>query len=86
MLNIFFQNASIHYWLEKGCPSKKINLGLAIYGRSFTLTNDSVTTDVGAETSGGGLGIENRFLFNEYTSICYFSWTIYKRKWYFSIF
>ncbi|CAF0746969.1 unnamed protein product [Rotaria sp. Silwood1] len=48
-------NTSIHYWLSKGCSANKLNLGLAMYGRSFTLTNDSNSISVGTETIGGGL-------------------------------
>jgi GH18 family chitinase len=47
--------------LKKGCPAKKLNLGLAAYGRSFTLSNDSTSVSIGAESIGGGLGIENLF-------------------------
>ena len=37
-----------------------MNLGLAIYGRSFTLKNNSNSIDVGTATNGGGLGMKNR--------------------------
>jgi len=42
--------------LSKGCPAKKLNLGLATYGRSFTLSPDSTSVSVGTETTGAGLG------------------------------
>ncbi|CAF4641479.1 unnamed protein product [Rotaria sp. Silwood2] len=48
-------NTSIHYWLSKGCSPNKLNLGLALYGRSFTLGNDSNSVSVGTETIGAGL-------------------------------
>ncbi|CAF3191271.1 unnamed protein product [Rotaria socialis] len=48
-------NTSIHYWLSKGCPANKLNLGLALYGRSFTLANGTDSVSIGTETSGRGL-------------------------------
>lgn len=32
-------DAAVNYWLGQGCPSTKINLGLATYGRAYTLAN-----------------------------------------------
>jgi len=43
--------------LNKGCPANKINLGLAMYGRSFTLANNSDSTTIGSRVIGSGLGI-----------------------------
>jgi chitinase len=34
-------NTSIHYWLERGCPSKKILLGLPTYARAFKIIKRS---------------------------------------------
>ncbi|CAF0741823.1 unnamed protein product [Didymodactylos carnosus] len=47
-------NSSIYYWLERGCPAEKMNIGLAIYGRTFTISNESSTVTIGSESIGGG--------------------------------
>jgi len=36
-LNVDF---AINYWIKKGAPKDKLNLGIATYGRSFTLANE----------------------------------------------
>ncbi|CAF1245074.1 unnamed protein product [Adineta ricciae] len=46
-------NSSISYWINHGCPPSKMNLGLALYGRSFTLS-DHQNTSIGAKTIEGG--------------------------------
>ena len=38
-----------------------MNLGLAAYGRSFTLSNDSTSISIGTESIGGGFGIDKSF-------------------------
>uniref|UniRef100_A0A3Q3NHA9 Acidic mammalian chitinase n=1 Tax=Mastacembelus armatus TaxID=205130 RepID=A0A3Q3NHA9_9TELE len=43
---------AMKYWQEQGAPTQKLNLGLAAYGRSFTLSSSS--TDVGAPANGTG--------------------------------
>uniref|UniRef100_A0AAQ6IJI0 GH18 domain-containing protein n=1 Tax=Anabas testudineus TaxID=64144 RepID=A0AAQ6IJI0_ANATE len=43
---------AMQYWRNQGAPSQKLNLGLAAYGRSFTLA--SAMTGVGAPASGPG--------------------------------
>lgn len=35
---------------------EKLNLGVAAYGRSFTLVNDSNSVSIDTDTIGGGLG------------------------------
>lgn len=64
-------NSSVSYWLEHGAPATKINLGMAFYGRSFTLRSAS-ENGVGAPTSGPGQGgpytYESGFL--GYNEIC----------------
>ena len=56
----------MHYWLDKGCSAEKLNLGLAAYGRSFTLANDSISVSVGTDSTGGGLGREISLQFLKY--------------------
>lgn len=48
-------NDSIHHWLKHSCSPSKINLGLALYGRSFTLMNNSNSINIGTKAIGGGL-------------------------------
>nr|XP_040222382.2 chitinase-3-like protein 1 [Anopheles coluzzii] len=45
--------AVITYWLSKGAPASKLNLGIPLYGRTFKLTNP-VVNGVGAPVSGVG--------------------------------
>ena len=49
-LNVDF---ALNYWINGGFPSQKINLGLALYGRTFTLV-DSSKTGLGAPAKGAG--------------------------------
>ncbi|KAI9586702.1 probable chitinase 10 [Glossina fuscipes] len=35
----FNTNFSINYWIQKGAPSRKLVLGMPLYGQSFTLEN-----------------------------------------------
>ncbi|CAF0752708.1 unnamed protein product [Rotaria sordida] len=46
-------NSSIYYWINQGCAASKINLGLALYGRSFTLASTQ-NTSIGASIVDGG--------------------------------
>nr|XP_019543590.2 chitinase-3-like protein 1 [Aedes albopictus] len=46
-------NSSVNYWLSQGAPAWKIMLGVAFYGRSFTLRSNN-EHGVGAPTSGPG--------------------------------
>lgn len=47
-------DAALKYWLTQGCPPEKLVLGLPLYGRTFTLTDNNVN-GVGAPASGAGL-------------------------------
>lgn len=42
----------MQYWRDQGAPTEKLNMGLAAYGRAFTLFSNS--SDVGAPASGPG--------------------------------
>ena len=44
---------AVNYWISQGCPASKIILGLATYGRSFTLANSN-NNGLSAPTSGAG--------------------------------
>ncbi|CAH1795273.1 unnamed protein product [Owenia fusiformis] len=41
------------FWVFKGCPKRKLVIGLGTYGRSFTLTNEE-DHELGAKALGGG--------------------------------
>ena len=46
-------DSSVKYWIAAGAPKNKLVLGLASYGRSFTLSNPSSNT-LGSSASGAG--------------------------------
>ncbi|KAM9856164.1 chitotriosidase-1-like [Aulostomus maculatus] len=46
-------DAAMKYWQSKGAPAEKLNLGVATFGRSFTLSN-STDNGVGAAANGPG--------------------------------
>lgn len=52
MLNVEY---TINYYLSLGFPSSKINIGLANYGRSYTLSN-SLQNSLNSPISGPGSG------------------------------
>ncbi|KAG5871545.1 hypothetical protein JTB14_035515 [Gonioctena quinquepunctata] len=70
----------IEYWLYKGADPAKINLGIASYGRVFTLA-DPNNTQLYAPTLGGGLPgpYTNQTGFLGYNEICeyHLDWTYY---------
>lgn len=49
MIQIYvsFQEWSANYWASLGAPKEKLIIGLATYGRTFTLKNEN-DTDLGA--------------------------------------
>ncbi|XP_050746266.1 probable chitinase 10 isoform X2 [Drosophila biarmipes] len=49
----FNANFSISYWIEKGAPSRKIVMGIPLYGQSFTLESAS-NSCLNAKASGPG--------------------------------
>lgn len=40
----------MRYWRDKGTPAEKLNMGLAVYGRTFQLSTQS--SNVGAPSIG----------------------------------
>lgn len=52
-MKYFNVNFTMHYYLEKGIPNNKINLGFATYGRSFKLAS-SIQTNIGDPAFGPG--------------------------------
>jgi GH18 family chitinase len=53
LLIFCLQDSAIQYWIQKGAPKDKLNLGIGTYGRSFTLKSAS-NNGVGASTTGAG--------------------------------
>ena len=49
-------NASLHIWIEKGCPRQKLNLGIAAYGRSFSMYSEKQSHNMGVKASAGEAG------------------------------
>nr|XP_046254098.1 acidic mammalian chitinase-like [Scatophagus argus] len=47
-------DSAMMYWRDQGTPAQKLNLGLAAYGRAFTLSSASATGNVGTPASGPG--------------------------------
>ncbi|XP_047196104.1 chitinase-3-like protein 2 [Hippoglossus stenolepis] len=45
-------DSAMQYWVDNGAPAHLLNLGLAAYGRAFSLS--SASSDVGAPASGTG--------------------------------
>jgi chitinase len=45
------QDFAAQYWVQNGCPKEKLNIGLAPYGRCFTLT-DANNNGLEAPSSG----------------------------------
>jgi GH18 family chitinase len=45
--------AAVNYWLSGGMPASKLIVGLASYGRSWTLSR-STSTGMGAPATGAG--------------------------------
>ncbi|RNA43942.1 acidic mammalian chitinase-like [Brachionus plicatilis] len=72
-LNVDF---TISYYIQLGFSAEKINLGLATYGRSFTLS-DPNQNSVGSQISGPGIAqtFTREDGYSAYYEICSKSWT-----------
>ncbi|CAF0724867.1 unnamed protein product [Didymodactylos carnosus] len=49
---------TVQYWIMNGMPSDKISLGLPLFGKSFTLSNPTLT-QIGSMTTGPGKSGQN---------------------------
>jgi len=49
----FNVNYTMHYWIQKGADSRKLVMGIPLYGQSFTLVNPA-ENGLNAPTSAGG--------------------------------
>ncbi|XP_034550755.1 chitinase-3-like protein 1 [Notolabrus celidotus] len=45
-------DSALNYWIDQGAPAEKLTMGIAFYGRAFSLSSNS--TDVGAPADGPG--------------------------------
>lgn len=52
-IEYFNANYSLHYWMEKGAPPKKLVMGVPLYGQSFQLS-DAKNNGLNAKASGPG--------------------------------
>ena len=67
-------------WLAKGCPKHKLVMGLATYGRSFTLQNP-LKSGVGAPARGAGkrgpfTGVDGFLGYYEICKLAQAGWTV----------
>lgn len=66
-------DAGIQYWIDQGADPSKINLGLATYGRSFTLADPNNSSLYAGSYGGGDSGPYTRQMgILGYNEICEF--------------
>jgi GH18 family chitinase len=53
--SLWCQRWAAEYWASLGAPRSKLIIGMATYGRSFTLSNPSTSSGIGAPASGPGV-------------------------------
>ena len=63
---------SVKYWIHKGAPAKKINLGIPVYGRSWVVTSTHLTPPVPAHGPGAKGPITAESGYMGYSEICNF--------------
>lgn len=56
----FFQNFTVHYWINKGTPRNKLIVGVPFYGQSFSLVENSGNGLGAPSYAGGEAGDETR--------------------------
>lgn len=73
-------NYSISYWVAKGFPASKINMGIPLYGQSWKLTSNSVVPPAPANGPGPAGTYTGQAGFMAYYEICTAvlknSWTV----------
>ena len=50
----------MYIWVEKGCPKEKLNVGIAAYGRTFSMYSEKQSHEIGVKASAGEAGEHTR--------------------------
>lgn len=75
------QDWAAQYWVQKGAPREKLNIGLALYGRSFKLPWSHTSDMIGCAAAGAGeAGLYTREAgFKSYYEVSSLFYTYYRK-------